>query len=196
MAARSWALLLSPILLTPSPPVLPACPPNLAVDSVREKAILARLSGDADASAILGGGAGVVICFGTGVEAAVTQDRVIQIDRRLPEIEAAARVLHLALHMREGSPLVGPPGVDCARWLTAAMDEEARAYAMELQILDKAGVRPTWPFVEEARGAVAGDRARVIGRWLWDHPDGGGGVPGLAKGYAARCEAEVRRGAR
>lgn len=192
MAARSWALLLSPLLLTPAPRVS-VCPPPLAVDASRERALIARLATHDEARALVVEASRFMICFGRDVEAGTMADGTIQLDRRLPDAEAAARVAHLLVHARPGSALRRAPEGDCARWVSEALDEEARAHALEIEVSTSAGARPTWPFVEEVIVAPPAARTAMIRAWLAAHPDGGGGVPPLGRSYAARCAQRATR---
>lgn len=187
MAARSWALLLSPLLLTPAPRG-DVCPAPLAADAARERTLIARIAADGRARALMAGAGRFTICFGRDVEPAMRDDGVIQLDPRMPEIESAARVAHLFVHAREESALRRAPRRDCARWVSEALDEEADAHAIEMELLHAAGARATWPFAEEAMRAEGSARRAVIRAWIADHPDGGGGIPPLARAYAARCE--------
>lgn len=177
---RSWILALAPLLLDGSAAARSACPAGSEPDFARAAAILARVPSQQGAPV-------QSICFVASQEAAITRDGVILLPRELREIEAAARVAHLARHRRRGSALIAPRRDACDRWLADALDEEARAYAVELAILDAAGEGAQLPFAAEAAAAPAEERGAVIARWLRDHPRGGGSVPPLAASYAAWC---------
>lgn len=197
MGRLSWAVALaSPLLLAPAPPCAPrapSCPRSLSEDSARARAIRSLLSTDREASALLAGSAGrVTLCFGAVDEPGVTPDGALLLDASQPAPEAAARVAHLLHHRRPGSPLVGRSSIDCARWVEAALDEEAQAHALEIRLLLAAGRPMAFPFAAEASAAPEGDRIEIIHRWLREHPTGGGGVPALATSYRARCLKEAR----
>jgi hypothetical protein len=160
MAARSWLLLLAPLLLG-APPAAPGpCPSGFATDPARARTIETRLSADAEARTLLHESAGAVICFGSGVEPGITPEGTILLPLDMPEPHAAARTAHLLHHRRAGSPLAGPPAGDCAEWVEQALAEEARGHALELRLLAAAGA----PASESAHG-----------------------VPAYAIDYAARC---------
>lgn len=157
---------------------------------------MARIAADREARAVFRLVGEAALCFGTGIEPGVTPDGVIRLDAGASDIEAAARAAHLALHAARGSLLAGPPPGGCRAWLGQAIDEEAEAHALELRVLDRGGAIAPWPFAAYARKASEGEQVRLIRRWLIDHPDGGGGIPGLVRAYAARCEGERRSEAR
>jgi hypothetical protein len=134
------------------------------------------------------------VCFARGIEPGVTLDGLALLDAAMPDDAAAARLAHLLTHLHRGSQLAAPPdGADCARWLEGALDEEARAWALELRLLGDRGA--ALPFARAAGAAPAAERAAVIRRWLAEHPEGEGTVPPLGVGYAARCRASAERGA-
>ena len=199
MPPRGWALALCPLLLgsAPSEPRSPrACPPALAPDGPREAALRARLSADPEAATLLRGAAPLAFCFGPDVEPAVTTDGAVLLPLALSLPATAARAAHLVRHRRPGSPLTALPvsatPADCARWVEAALDEEARAHALELRLLDAAGEPSALPFRDAARAAPEGHRHEPILRWFHEHPDGASAVPPLAASYAARCAHEHR----
>lgn len=195
---RSWVLALAlPLLLSPGPPLdprAPACPPGLVANTAHASAIRDLLAADDEASALLVAATGhVTLCFGAIAEPSITRDGVVQLDATAMTPEAAARVAHLVHHRRAGSPLAGPPSGDCARWVDAALDEEAQSYALELRLLRDAGRPSGFPFADEAQAAPADQRIGVIYRWLREHREGGPGVPALMASYQARCATEEDR---
>jgi hypothetical protein len=195
MSRLSWAMALaSPLLLAPAPPSAPratACSQHLFEDGVRTRAIQSLLSTDPEASALLASSAGrVTLCFGAVDEPSVTSDGALLLEASQPAPEAAARVAHLLHHRRAGSPLAGRPSGDCARWVEAALDEEAQAHALEIRLLVAAGRPAGFPFAAEAWAAPEDQRVDIIHRWLREHPAGFGGVPALATSYQSRCVRE------
>lgn len=180
MSVRSWILALAPLLLDGPSTTRSPCPAGSALDPARAAVILARLP------AQLGAPTGT-ICFVAAGDAGITRNGVLLLPSELGDIEAAARVAHLAQHRRSGSALLGPRRDNCERWLEEALDEEARAYALELAILESAGEGSRVPFAAEAMATPAEARVAVIRRWLHAHPGGGGDVPPLAASYAAWC---------
>lgn len=180
MAARTWALLVGPLLLAPAPRS-PECPAGLVVDATRAGAIHAQLAADPEARAMLRDAAPIALCFGPEIEPGVTPDGALLLPLEMPAPLVAARAAHLVHHLRAGSPFASPPHGECARWVERALDEEAEAYALELRLVRAAGATSSLPFA-----SLDPDRA-TIRRWLHEHPEGGPGVPALANDYAARC---------
>lgn len=170
----------------------PACPEGTRADPARGEAVLRRLGSAAEGAAIRARApAPRAYCVGPRAVSVVTSDGALLVDERLGEAEAAARVGHLLLHTggdRAVDALDRPGDRACAALVAAALDEEARALAVELSLRRALGVTAPvvrFAFEEDPRDAEAG-RIRA---WLDAHPDGGPGVDALAAGYDARCRA-------
>jgi len=80
----------------------------------------------------------------------------------------------------------------CDDIVAEAIESEARAHALELELRRELGVtEPTWTFPFEADFWEANGNARIelLRAFFRAHPDGGEGVPGFVSAYGRRCEA-------
>jgi hypothetical protein len=179
----------------------PPCPVGALDLTARSEAIVARLSSVPEGAAVVEATRGRVgrICFAAEGPSVVDSERTILLDRALGDGEAAARVGHLLLHVRDGSPYPdGPtPGdADCDALVARALDAEAIAHAFELDLRRALHVEPE-VLVYELEGAYwaapEAERVALVRQFLVDHPRGGGGVDALAAGYRERCELGRRR---
>lgn len=176
-----------------------ACPASFARDDSRAARVVARLSGSPSSRALAAAAMKLepTFCFGPADISLVTTERVLLVDTRLPDDEAAARVAHLFTHLVDGPPLRMPRSVDqCDQAVARAIDAEAVALARELEVRRELGVtRPVVRFEVEGayRGSTASARAALVRDWLRAHPFGGVGVDALAPAYDARCRAEAGR---
>ena len=145
----------------------PACPPGLWADPAR----LDRLD------ALVPGGRPAAVCFGPGVEAAITASGQVRLDASWPDPALAARLAHLGRHR----PI--PPGPAC---LEAALRQEGEAWDAELRLRQALGAmdQPGSPPFAEAwtRGGPP-----AVEAWLRAHPDGAPGVPAALHQLSARC---------
>jgi hypothetical protein len=125
-------------------------------------------------------------CFGQQSE--LHEGGALVLDETLDDDEAAARAGHLLLH------LLIPPWTEspapCEERVTQALDAEARAISLELDLRRALGVASPelgYAFAAEHQQAPPDQRIALIARYLRQHPDGAPGVPGLVNAYAQRC---------
>ena len=176
-----------------------ACPEAFALDEARAARVLDTLAASPSSRSLAARASELepTLCFGPADISLVRTDRVLLVDRRLPDDEAAARVAHLLLHLVDGPPLRVPRSVrDCDAAVARAMDAEAVALARELDVRRELGVtRPVIRYEPEDafRRAPAPERATLVREWLRAHPLGGEGVDALRPAYDARCRAEAGR---
>jgi hypothetical protein len=125
-------------------------------------------------------------CFGQ--ESELREDGPLLLDETLADNEAAARAGHLLLHV-----LVPPwpaSASSCEERVTRALDAEARALSLELELRQALGVtspKVAYAFEAEHQRATPDQRIPLIEIALRQHPDGAPGVPGLAGAYSQRC---------
>lgn len=169
----------------------PPCPEGALDLPARSEAVLGRLGSIPEGAALIEASRDRAgrMCFAPEGPNAITDDRTIVLDRALGEAEAAARVAHLLVHVRDGSPYPerARPGADCDATVARALDREARAHAVELEVRRALGVRggrPVLDFEEAYWAAAQRDREGLVRRAL--EADG----EGLALGYRQRCERE------
>jgi hypothetical protein len=125
------------------------------------------------------------VCWGEVRPSVFVQGGVLHLDERLGAEEAAARVLHLLAHQEFEPPASGDGCVEA--WIRHEAETMARELAAREQLGMQQGVL-VYPFEAEVLAATAAERADLVERWLWDHPDGGGDVDGLVTGYTRRCK--------
>lgn len=172
------------------------CPPGTRRDDSRARAVSALLATTREGQGLLARDArrDRPICFAAIDETVARDDGVIVLDDRASDRESAARLGHLLHHVIEGPPLDDRAGTtDCDARVETALAREATAYALELSLrrsLAVAAPRARYPF-EPAPGEPL-PPAESIASWLASHPDGGSGVPPLARAYRERCEAASR----
>lgn len=130
------------------------------------------------------------VCFGAvGSSSVITRERIVVLAAGLEEGEAAARLGHLLVHVRDGLPIdeLRPP---CDAAVDRAMMLEARAYVEEIALQDALGAHPStlaFEFADALRAAPPEDRASVARTYLHTHPDGAPGIDGLESAYRALC---------
>lgn len=125
-------------------------------------------------------------CFGQQSE--LYEDGPLILDETLADEEAAARAGHLLLH------ILLPPWPDsqapCAQRVAHAVEAEAHALSLELELREVLGVpnpKVNYAFAAEHQQAAPDQRIPLIERALRQFPDGAPGIPGLANAYAQRC---------
>lgn len=174
-----------------------ACPAGTRADAARASAIEARLGSVASGRALLAVGRDRVraVCFAdAGSASVVTIEHVVLLAADLEEGEAAARLGHLLVHLRDGLPTdVVHAGLDpaaCDAAVERALSLEAHAYVEEVALQDALGAQPTtlaFEFTPAMRAAAPEARASIALSYLRAHPSGGPGIDGLADAYRARC---------
>ncbi len=171
-----------------------ACPSGSTSDDARALRIRARLeSVPSGAELVREAGASVrSICFApAGGLSVVDHDHRIVLAEGLEEGEAAARLGHLLVHLRDGLPDDGLIGPDCDAAVERALVREASAYVREVLLQTELGARPTtlaFEFAPAVAAALPDARESIVLAYLRAHPDGAPGIDALAAGYRARCE--------
>jgi hypothetical protein len=169
-----------------------ACPTGTHADATHASAIEARLGSIAAGRALLDVTRAEVpaICFGDAASTSViTRARVVLLADGLEEGEAAARLGHLLVHVRDGLPIdqLHPP---CDAAVEHAMALEARAYVEELALQDGLAAHPTtlaFEFADAVRDAAPDAREGIVRTYLHAHPDGAPGIDGLESAYRELC---------
>lgn len=175
-------------------PTVP-CPVGHVRDPERAErlmAVLERAPAGAALSPLLARTEGM--CFSPDAIDVVTTERVLLLSTRSTDEEAAARIGHLLVHVRDGLPLGDlQPGADCDAEVERALRLESVAYVTEVRLQAALGARPTLRRFE-FEGAIAplddAAAAEHVLSYLRAHPTGAPGIDGLAAGYRTRCETE------
>lgn len=171
-----------------------SCPAGTQHDDARALQIRARLSSIESGATLLreAGGQMSAICFAPpGSPSVVNDAHVVILASDLQEAEAAARLGHLLVHLRDGLPdaeLVGP---DCDAAVERALAREATAYVREVVLQAELHAEPrvlAFEFSADVRAAPIELREPLVHAYLREHPHGARGIDGLAAGYRARCE--------
>jgi hypothetical protein len=114
--------------------------------------------------------------------------------RQAGDDEAAARLAHLAHHARHGRGLVAgqaPVGA-CAEAVDEALEEEAAAHVLEMEVQRVLGVRSTFANADEVLALPPEARSAAVLAYLRAHPEGGDGYAPLGRDYAERCARATR----
>jgi hypothetical protein len=173
-----------------------ACPSGTHEDASRTQAIIDRLDTSPDGHALLARRSLVArVCFAPASSASVlTTDHVILLADDLELGEAAARVGHLLVHLRDGLPIDAVSGQAAERACDAAVDRaltlEARAYVVEVELQGTLDAHPhvlAFEFTDAVRAAPADARDALVLAYLRTHPSGGPGIEGLGTAYRAQC---------
>jgi hypothetical protein len=170
------------------------CPRGFSTDTTRTDALLAALDRVPEGREVRNGVpnlAATHVCFGPAAVSALTSDGVALLDAALGDEEAAARLGHLFVHVKRGSPLVLPEDrAACDAAVERALAAEAEALALELGLRRALGVRVpkiAYAFEEPFWKAEPRARTELVLAYLRAHPDGAPGIDALASGYARRC---------
>lgn len=164
----------------------PPCPPRTLADDVRARAVQAAAAGTRAGQGLTSGEA--ALCFGGLERGSVLPDGVVLLSDALERAAAAARLLHLRVHVADGLHRFPAAGVPCERQMEAAIAAEARAIAVEIEACEelRCDAAP-YSFAAEVLAAAPAERAlRVRARLQEEHP--GDGLDGLLRRYRARCE--------
>lgn len=141
---------LAAVLAACAPPVAPStCPAPFASDPAREARIAAVLADDDEAREATSGIASA--CFGPTRSPGVLLDGRPMLDARGSDVELAARLAHLAVHVKDDL------GDGCRLGRARAIESEQRARALESRIRARAGLGPP---PDDARESVEGYAAR------------------------------------
>ena len=174
----------------------PSLPPGCAPDASRATRVSGRLAGIADAEILRPDELLGHVCFGPGA-GTLWPGPVLALPGDVTDDEAAARLTHLAHHVRHGRGLVAHerPSGPCGPLVEEALREEAEAHVVEMQVRASLGVNePRRPFAQEREilAMLRAARVEAVLSFLRAHPDGGGGYEPLGRDYRERCEREAR----
>jgi hypothetical protein len=174
----------------------PSLPSGCVADARRAERVAERLSGIADAEVLRPDELLDRVCFGPGA-GTLWPGPVLALPMDTSDDEAAARLTHLAHHVRHGRGLVAhaPLSGPCGPLVEEALREEAQAHVVEMQVRASLGVNEPRRAFENERAILAMPRAgrvEAVLAFLRAHPDGGGGYEPLGRDYAERCERESR----
>ncbi len=190
-AAAALALVAS-LAVCKGTPTPPPCPRGFSLDETRTTILLAALGRVPEGREVRDAAPNPPrVCFGPAATSVLTSEEVVLLDSALGEAEAAARLGHLLLHVKRGSPLVLPADrAGCAAAVESALGVEAEALVLELHLRRALGVAtPQIPYTFEGSFWEAAPEARteLVLAYLRAHPDGAPGLDALAAGYARRC---------
>ena len=132
------------------------------------------------------------VCFGGPTRGTVRHDAVVVIADGLAPEAAAARLIHLRMHVGDGLHRYPELGVACAPQIEAAIAAEARAIVAEIEACDelRCAAAP-YSFAAAVLAMAADQRAsQVIGILRAEPVEDG--LRALIGGYRARCEAANR----
>ena len=153
-------------------PVESPCPPQSSTNVHRSEA----MAGILEAHEL------PQVCFGPFRPSVIVETGQIWMDQALPVREGAARLAHLLEH-DAAPPIV--PGEGC---LSGAIEAEVQALSTELAWRQKLAVDyPVWTLDFEAQWRESPDD-ELIRAYLYQHPEGGGGIAPVLKDYEARCD--------
>ncbi|WP_236604107.1 hypothetical protein [Sandaracinus amylolyticus] len=179
------AVLVSIVLVACEEPS--SCPQGALDLPARAEAITTRLASVPEGAALLRDH-DPRICFADSPSVIDEQTHAVLLDRALAAGEAAARLGHLLVHVRDGSPYRDGP--DCDVVVARALDAEARAHALELDLRRALSVTPDvlrYEFEPAYWAVPEHERIALVRAYLESHPDGAPGIDALASGYRARC---------
>ncbi|AKF08403.1 hemophore-related protein [Sandaracinus amylolyticus] len=165
-----------------------SCPEGAIERPARADAIRARLATVLEGASLLRVHSGP-ICFADGPSVIDERTHAVVLDRALGEGEAAARLGHLLVHVRDGSPYREGPHCDVV--VARALDAEARAHALELDLRRALSVAPDvlrYELEPAYWAAPPDERVALVRAYLEAHPDGAPGIDALASAYRQRCE--------
>ncbi len=185
-------LLLLAGALVLSRPYPQACPRGTQADPARQARLIERLGGalprlaTPDAQAVSQATDLGLWCFGQ--ESQLREDGPLILDQSLGDDEAAARAAHLLMHLL--IPPWPPSQAPCEERVNAAVNAEAHALSLELELRGALGVttpKVAYAFATEHQQTPPAQRTALLARILRAFPDGAPGVPGLAGAYTQRC---------
>jgi len=164
----------------------PACPPATMADAERAQAVQIAARGTRAGQHLDDGAA--TICFGGHGRGSVLPDGVVVISSSLDQAAAAARLIHLRMHVADGLHRFPAPGVPCGRQLEQATAAEARAIAAEIAACHELECGdPPYTFAAEVLAATPDERfVRVLAR-MRDEP-ATDGLDVMLRRYRERCD--------
>lgn len=172
----------------------PPCPARFLDRVGQAERIEARLRGTPRGAALLDGlRVQVRYCFGEIEVPVVMEGRLLVLDDRADVAEQAARAGHLLHHVVEGSPFPDEVGADadCDAIVETAIEREAEAYALEVELRAAFELDPSrYEFEPGFFREPASGRVAYVERYLRAHPDGARNLDPLITGYRQRCEVE------
>jgi hypothetical protein len=128
------------------------------------------------------------LCFGAGPSIVVDGENAYLPSDWAPE-EQAARGAHLGLH-RKRPPWNAAPGLGCDARVERALELEAEAHALELDVREALLVRtPRYPFESQYFATPVPARRAWLRAHFRAHPERDGVVTRLVLEYRARCPA-------
>jgi hypothetical protein len=171
----------------------PSCPAGTHIDEARSDAVRARLASVPSGASLLreAGARLTIVCFAPPTSPSVVDDaHDVILASDLDEGEAAARLGHLLVHLRDGLPDEGLRSSDCDAAVDHALALEATAYVREVELQHALGVTPralAFEFAADVLAAPPGAREAIVQAYLAAHPEGAPGIDGLASAYRERC---------
>lgn len=161
------------------------CPPGTVADERRAQAVLDAARGTGAGQGL---GAGPAICFGGLDRGSVRPDGTVVISSSLDQAAAAARLIHLRMHVSDELHQFPAPGGQCDQQMEAAIAAEARAIAAEITACDELGcAEAPYSFAAAVLAVAADQRVGLVRARLREEPEADGlGV--MLRRYRARCE--------
>jgi hypothetical protein len=170
------------------------CPAGTTADDARALRIRTRLeSVERGAALVREAGERVsVICFAAPRSTSVVDaSHRVMLATELDDGEAAARLGHLLVHLRDGLPDANLHGPDCDAAVEHALALEATAYVEEISLQAELAVTPRVLAFEPSAEILAAPpdaREAIMLAYLRAHPNGAPGIDALSTSYRARCE--------
>lgn len=127
------------------------------------------------------------MCFGGATRGTVREDGVMVLADGLADGEAAARLVHLRMHVGDGLHRFPGVGVACERQIEVAIAAEARAIVAEIEACDelRCATAP-YTFAPAVLGTAAESRVSQVSGILRAGPVEDG-IRAMIGGYRARC---------
>lgn len=166
------------------------CPQGTVTDGERARRVAALAEGTRAGRGLVGGESAV--CFGGATRGTVRDDGVTTIAAELADGEAAARLIHLRMHVADGLQRFPAVGVACERQIAAAIAAEARAMVAEIEACEELGCAAAPYSFAAAVLAMPAERRVVEVTAIVRAEPVADGVRAMIAGYRARCEAADR----
>lgn len=161
------------------------CPPGTSADDERARMLLAVADGtragrelaDVDAP----------ICFGGATRGTLRTDRTVVLADWLARDAAAARLIHLRMHVADGLHDFPAPGGACERQLEAVLTAEARAMVAEIEACAQLGCdAPPFGFTDAVLALSPARRVEHVLALVRAGPETDG-LAALLRDYRTRC---------